>query len=364
MKSSTSNDKAPVTPAQVSPMLRAKRAIDSALVASFNGILYLLARPMLRVAIGTWPRRNDLTAFRTAFRTGHHHLPRLFHGLAHVPGARFYLIDTMLAACRDVPPTPAEAAAHAPLAGKPVAFMHIEKTAGSSVMSFLERRYALTQIMPLAETAAASTEALRDPASQSFALVHGHYDFPTLETVAPGRLIVTFLREPAARILSAYRYWRSRQLSSAIDDINLAAVMAARLDLPDFLRSNLPEIRNQIDNAYVRRLTGLSATETEDPLQTNPVAALDQALAALDRFAFVGITERMDESLAGLAARLGLLPPARTFRINTSDENPATFPADFVPVARMETTPDITAELHRLTRLDGVLYRAALRRLG
>ena len=346
-----------------SSLLRIKLWVDECLMRALNVLLFLLARPILRLSTGRWPRRQELQTFRSAFAEGHHHLPRLFWALSHITPARFYLIDTMLLVCRNVEATPAAAAPHARYAGKPVAFMHIEKTAGTSVTSFLNRRYATVLIAPLARSAAAAEAQLRAASTRHFSLLHGHYDLPSIRTFAPERIVITFLREPASRILSAYYFWRSRQLSIADDDVNEAAVAAAKFGLLDFLRCDLPVVRNQIDNIYTRRLTGLYANEVDDALADNPFAALETALAALAGLQFVGIQERLDESLGLLCKQLGLVDPLTIPRINISLENEANLPEYFSPVPREPVTPDINTELERLTRLDRIVYGIALRQL-
>ncbi len=68
-------------------------------------------------------------------------------------------------------------------------------------------------------------------------------------------------REPGQRILSIYYYWRANQADQA------ATVRCARENrLLAFLRSRDPLIVNCIDDPYVRRLTGLYATASADPV--------------------------------------------------------------------------------------------------
>ena len=42
-----------------------------------------------------------------------------------------------------------------------------------------------------------------------YPLIHGHYDLPALRRLGGGRTLMMVLREPRARLLSTYYYWRS-----------------------------------------------------------------------------------------------------------------------------------------------------------
>jgi hypothetical protein len=86
-------------------------------------------------------------------------------------------------------------------------------------------------------------------------------------------------------------------------------------------------------------------------------------LAALDGLGFVGLTEAMDASLQALARRLGFTRPLVAQLVNVTDANAGASSATFRRVRREPITPEIRAELDRLTRLDRVLYERARARL-
>lgn len=186
-------------------------------------------------------------------------------------------------------------------------------------------------------------------------LVWGHYDLPSIRRLGAGRFTFTFLREPRARILSLYYYWRGQAaLDLGWNGMNQPVVAAQRLSLADFLASDTPMIANYLDNFYVRRLTGAYRDCPDgDRLSDSPQACLQAALAALETLDFVGITEQTDVSMARLGAALGFIPPAHTPRVNVTRLDNA---------ARESASPDVAAALDRLTALDMVVYQAALRR--
>jgi len=83
---------------------------------------------------------------------------------------------------------------------------------------------------------------------------------------------------------------------------------------------------------------------------------LAQAMAALDGLDFVGLTERMDESMAAFAAQLGIDPPAAAVRANVTAENHDDPSGWFRRVERPPLSPAAAAALERRTSLDAVIY--------
>lgn len=254
--------------------------------------------------------------------------------------------------------------------GPPVSFLHIEKTAGSSVLEFLEQRFHPLQIDPdpfrSMPPHVCSPFAPGEAQIRRRLLVAGHYDLPALHRLDADRFIFAFFREPRRRILSLYRFWRSlHQHASEPWRQSFGVRMAQMLPLPDFLRSDDPVLRNFIDNCYVRRLTGLYATSAaDDPLVADPDVAVQQALAALDGLACIGIAEQLGDSLRLLAALLGTDPPQDVPQANTL----AGIAADPAVTRTPETIdiggPEIAGALDRLTALDRVVYAAARRRFA
>ena len=327
----------------------------------FDHVLRLLARPMLRYITGHWPRAPELSAFRRGLAERQDKVPPLLNALARTERARPIIIQTMIIATRTTAPKPEQATAQAFPAGQPIAFMHIEKTAGTSLTDFLERRFSPVLIRSRPSNADEADTEDRHPSTRSYTMVHGHYALPFIQTHEPERQVVTILREPGSRLLSCYYYWRSRQLSSAVDDVNEATVLAGRVGLLDFLRCSDPVVVDQIDNVYTRRLTGLDIPAHDGLSGDVALDIVDRALAALDSLAFVGITERFPESIMLLSERFGLVPPRHAPRVNISKQNEDDLPQDYKPVPRETITAEIRAELNRLTRFDRVIYGAAVR---
>jgi hypothetical protein len=345
---------------------------------SARGSLAPVVPALVRLGLGRWPDAEERRRCIEALRRPNHPLPPVLRSLSAFPAGRGMLTRATLlswSAEADGSSIPeADALRGNPLRvwdGPPVSFLHIEKTAGSSVLKFLEARFHPLQIdldpframPPHLCTAFAPCAA---PQIRRRLLVAGHYDLPALRRLDADRFILAFFREPRQRIVSLYRFWRSLHQHAAEPWRQSFGVrMAHMLDLRDFLRSGDPMLRDYIDNCYARRLTGLYATgAAADPLAADADAALRQALAALDRLACIGITEQLGDSLRLLAAVLGTEPPDEVPQANTL----AGIAADPAMTRAPETVDaggqEIAAELDRLTTLDRAIYAAARRRFA
>ena len=343
---------------------------------------YTIGGALFRLTLGRWPEGIERTLFTTALWPGSAPLPTILRGLHAVPDARVQVSRLLLfEMMRDgrlprpaqigTRPIPIAPQVGDPLCfweGRPVSFLHLEKTAGTALANALTERFHPLQIdqdpnrtMPPHRRSAFPTPALA--AIRERKLVWGHYDLPSLLRLDPQRAIVTMLRDPAARILSLYGYWRSVEPSSLERFGNEELKLAQRLDLLAFLRHDDPSLVDMIDNLYVRRLTGLYwSGAAVDPLRADPGRALALARQALGGLSFVGVVERMEESVAGLSAAIGatLSSPRRE---NISDANVASTPGVFRRVEPVDVTPAVAAELDRLTSLDRVIYAECLARL-
>ena len=129
--------------------------------------------------------------------------------------------------------------------------------------------------------------------------------------------------------------------------------------------SSRPEVRNAVDNFYVRRLTGTADQGSgSDALAGDPDGCLESALQALASVEFVGITEQMGASLSLFGRMLEFLLPPILPEVNVAARNEWGRSSTFKPVRRQPITPEVEAELARLTRLDLVIYNAARTRLA
>lgn len=243
-------------------------------------------------------------------------------------------------------------------------FLHVPKTGGTSLHAALARHFRPETVAHVVGPADWG-DALA-PAS-GIRYISGHTRFSAAALVPGPRRIVTVLREPAARIVSLYVFWKRHQ-DPRTPDLR----EAMEKDLLGFLRSDEPLVRSAIDNAMARQLFG-PARAAADGTWFTPASAvgaavrlpeqevLDGALANLGACDVVGLMDELPAFYRRVCAAMGMVPGPDPGRLNTR-ESP---PPGLAPAPPPEPlTPEILAELERLTRLDRIVYEAARARVA
>lgn len=182
---------------------------------------------------------------------------------------------------------------------EPVRFLHIPKTAGTTLTFVLRRRYEGKPHFHFSGNAGEDLkryDALPDEVRKEIALFTGHAGIKTGIPAADDIPIITLLREPVARVKSFCQHVSERKSPYLLDRFPPDA-----FDLDDFLCSDNGELSNlQTKLLLGRPIEGLSASE-----------AVDIALGnLLEKITCFGIQEHFDESLALIAWTLGVKPPA------------------------------------------------------
>jgi hypothetical protein len=179
-----------------------------------------------------------------------------------------------------------------------VVFLHIPKTAGTTLGTLLRRHYG-PAFRRIDTSGAHDPEVLRQRVETALsrpglAATQGHITAGVLDLMPEGALVGTILRDPAERTLSQFHHlvtrvgrWQHDWLAPPSRDLTIAGCLGERSYIAD--------------NLQTRMLCG-----TTSPIEPLPADALDRAKQTLrDRFTFVGTTERFDEWLALLNLKLG-----------------------------------------------------------
>jgi hypothetical protein len=221
-----------------------------------------------------------------------------------------------------------------------VVFIHIQKTAGSSIVKALKNQAG--RHLPSHGDFASRLRPFRE--DNEFIL--GHFGFnKTLEIPDP-KFCFTFLRDPIDRIISLYHYWRE-------DTENEYPVFqtAKEMDLETFLQSDNPQVRQHIDNVQTWTFIGDCWGEVRrqhEHLSRDEL--LDIAKKNLDTLDFIGFQEnyRLDSEL--LFGMLGFDTPVGNIAVNKTAGRP-----------RREDLPASTLRLLApLVDLDNELYQYAV----
>jgi hypothetical protein len=213
-------------------------------------------------------------------------------------------------------------------------FSHIPKTAGMTFRTIVEDQFHADEICPA--TLNAQLAKLPAESVRNYRLFRGHLGFINLPELLAGKEIinVTVLREPVARVISHYEYIRRMP-----GDPHYPAVKDMTLE--EFSQKlTAGKVGKNIQTYHVAK------TLKFDLDQLTPAETLDVAKQSLDRFAFVGLVERFQDSLFLLSYIFGWKPI-----INTRKENAAKskkglndIPASTIEVIKENTSLD--AELY------------------
>jgi hypothetical protein len=192
-----------------------------------------------------------------------------------------------------------------------VAFLHIPKTAGTTLNAILARQYSpdetreimmrgMSWLVPrptlVPKPLISFSKILRLKSTlrhgRTVRMIHGHFDLSIREVLPDDVRLFTFLRDPVERAISHYYHYR-RQTGDPIHPL------AMRSTLEEWVRDcGLVEM----DNGQTRRLAG----EMNLPCGRVTQELLDRAKANLARnFTVVGLTERFEESLILLQHAFG-----------------------------------------------------------
>ncbi|MFA5632398.1 MAG: sulfotransferase family 2 domain-containing protein [Porticoccaceae bacterium] len=230
-------------------------------------------------------------------------------------------------------------------------FLHIPKTAGSSFTHILKSLYDDADIFHRMD--GDELISLLWNGDDDYQLYIGHYSYNVVALFKTRPRLVTFLREPRARILSHYHYYRVQSeeaIATMADRDRHIVKLTRKYDFPDFISLDLPEIEQGFANVHTRQL----AFSTDYPmLQTDAArkALLGNAIAHLESLDFIGIVERFDESLAQFRRLFGLTEPLEAVAVNVNRNSHAD--EDDAALAVFETNP----VARRRVELDLALYQ-------
>ena len=223
----------------------------------------------------------------------------------------------------------------------PAVFLHIQKTAGTSLVR-LVRRYYRWGLIKHGDYLKRSNEELM---KSSF--VSGHFGYDLARPLIQSRYSFTFLRDPVERLLSFYFYCRNE---------NARAYpiyrMAHELDLENFLRQGFesPLIRPYLYNQQAWALA--CGWGNKDNLGFDNIPEpkiLGDAIHHLSEFSHVGFTESYDQDVDIIFSALNLPQPQKKKITNSTKNRPS----------KQDISKTALNLAKELTRLDQELYATA-----
>lgn len=224
----------------------------------------------------------------------------------------------------------------------PLFFMHIPKTAGMALRSYLANQYEAKDICPANSWAALAQETEADLAR--YRLVQGHYSANLAALLDPAIKTLVVLREPVARTVSVLRHIRRdprfhvlharAKTMSLREMVQDEPIMAAAANGQVGILSSMRPAGDIL--AYARASAGTHASA--DPYSRDDTPILERAMRRLERIDFVGLTERLGELVHVLAREMRFHPILRLPVVNDApDEADTLSPADLERVSAMNT---------------------------
>lgn len=233
-------------------------------------------------------------------------------------------------------------------------FVHIPKTAGTTLNSILAHQYSRDdiyeimmrgmslilprhRILPMPLISASKIHRFKSALKKrdTLRVIHGHFDLSLGKLLPDNAKFVTLLRDPVERAISHYYHYR--KLNS-----DPAHSLAMQSSLAEWVSTcGLAEM----DNGQTRRLAG----EMRLPIGEVSSQTLEKAKAnIINKFAVVGLTERFEESQILLHREFNW-PYCRYPALNVCANRPR----------RAEVSGDVLRIIENCNRFDLELYRFA-----
>ena len=211
-----------------------------------------------------------------------------------------------------------------------------------------------------AETRALVLESPEDErALLGYRAVAGHFSLNTLLSVAPPSAVCAVLREPRARVLSVYTFWRTLSSNEGHPSPAFRVAANARRPLAQLLADC--DLVSSMDNQVCRILLG------EDPrlpmagfAATSDVEGIAaDAIQRLEGFGFVGVLELGDSAWRGVGDHFGVT--LRRQVLNVTGELGSAVSSSDAGEVLTEGALDL---LEERTAADAMVYDYALERAG
>jgi hypothetical protein len=241
-------------------------------------------------------------------------------------------------------------------------FLHIPKTAGTSLREYIYGHFDRDETFPF--NLMAELERATPPVRRDYHYYEGHFPYDLMRLVIGAEPVtMTMLRDPLEQVLSLFSFLpvNPTKLPMIVfgEDVDIARALALPIDV--YFAQPIEEIPTIFRDMQTRLIASKDVLVyapwladtfgiTLPPCRPEDLGPnLAEAKRRLDRFAFVGLTERFRESIALLAYTFGWRP-VREMRVRnvTADR-----------IRRDHLAGRMVAHIQELNALDIALYAHA-----
>jgi hypothetical protein len=227
-------------------------------------------------------------------------------------------------------------------------FLHLPKTAGSSLRDMLRLRFAERDIFPIERVQVLQQTPKAE--IQKYKLFCGHFDYQFVYLFPVKPNIITVLRDPVERVLSNYSFWRENYLSKGevvtINGVEVVEMVPEEVMLPleDFIESDYPQIWDEVNNSQAARLAHSLGWRRENQVSEDEL--WKTASQNLDTIDAVGTVENFSTFLEVMCSRFSWVNFEESIRTNVTKNRVRSGDIDPNTIQRIKEKNQIDVALH------------------
>jgi hypothetical protein len=240
-----------------------------------------------------------------------------------------------------------------------LAFIHLQKTGGTSLRTMLERQFPADRRCPIRGD---KLHLLSVAELGQYDFFSGHFDRCSLRFIPRNDIkTIALFREPRARLISFYRFLRSHPVRDEFANDRLMR-LANELSAEEFFERPETRVHVGVNNHYLIALGGSYAwfEYTRTTLTKQDFSeALEEAKRQIRALTALGITERFNQSVEIIWHSLKFGTPPSIAAVDVTDKL-SEVDTRFQKVDPVAMTPRLAEALSELTKYDDELYRFAV----
>jgi len=246
------------------------------------------------------------------------------------------------------------------------AFLHIEKTAGTSIQRLLATAF------PKGSVLAEHTDSLyRRSAGElsQYSVFAGHFTYDSVRYIPRKSVsLLTFVREPKDRLSSLYHFLRAHEPSHPLFTPHMA--LANEVNMEAFFSHKQINRSGDAWNHMTRAVIGARQwqlwrqylTDSSDPTRNAELIKTvihPEIRKRMREFAFIGLQENFDRSVEMLCKVLNIEKPDLKARYQSVEHLAKVDPHFKQKVEKQPVTPECDRIMSQLIQLDTLVYEEA-----